>query len=131
MTLQERINALMNGATVNVGSDAVAKAMAKHQEKKAEALGESIVTVLGNSDRLINAAVERLRQIRKMEKEQREFLENLALSVEYFKATGNPLPMSRVGVNINAIMQTLGETFPPMYDKGYEIPNDWEPPKAE
>lgn len=132
MSIAEKLEAMLSGDSIKVGNDAIAAALKKHREAQSEAVANSVVQVLEQAENAVQSYVGEIRAIRKQEKSAKNNLVNLNRAIAYFKATGNPLPLYKAGVNVRHLVGLLGEILPCLEDPAYVIPNDWvEPQDAE
>lgn len=128
MSVQARIEELLSNDNISVQSNAVQAALAKQREQQAEKMGTAILRVLDSADKGIKQMVGTLKAVRRQEKQIKQQLNEISRAIEYFKATGDPLPLHKY-FNVHPILQVLGETQLPNDPKVYEVPADWQPQK--
>lgn len=128
MSIAKRIEELMNGDGVNIKADALAAAMKKHNERQVEEVSERLVRVMKQADEAVITHVAELKRIRKTEKASKQRLVDLGRAVDYFKETGNPLPLYfHCPAEVRSLLNSLGEDLPAHNSKEYKVPNDWQP----
>jgi len=109
-------------------------ALAEANKEKALKLGKVCVKLMEQFDSSLSANVSVLRNYRKQAKRQETLVKNFSRAVDYFKVTGNPLPvfaayMPSIDEAKYAAKQALGNAvdFDDVPAEAWKVPEDWAP----
>lgn len=123
------LKTLLEGSELGGMGKAVAAAVAKHREAAQERLSDQLVAVIDEADRTVHGIVLDVRNARQREKLARKRLAEVARTVEFLRATGNPLPYyKQVGTTYMGedFCGTVGVACPPLDDDLWSVPEDFQ-----
>lgn len=133
MTLQDIIN---QAASEKIGGHQItAKIMQDAVRELADDIKKNATTnckfLIQQFAALLSNEVDRLKMVRKHEKELAERVKKLDNTFRYFAETGNPFPMFKLTNSDGAkqFCKVLGIEVPESEIEAWEIPSDWKPTK--
>lgn len=120
------IEEILNAEVTGVDNETLKSALRRRQEQKSEKLAEALSGVFEEAENAINVTVQRLRDIRRREKQRKQELADIVRRVEYAKATGNVLPLRDFSCRVMDVANMLNgvDLNNPELHK---VPNDWHP----